>query len=193
MNFWYILIYLWWARELLRERNTNSRSETCTCTTTGIRWVRCDALSSIYLFVLQAVGRRDHRSCRYSSGSGTEPQCCAECTNEEDTFWSVQDVEPSDLPVKSWTCTVITLVFVDVLVRIRATNTEKKKKKKNHWSRLTTTLDPCDWMVMVCCCCGTFPLISCALTVTIPVWMQTVSFLSLMDLVFLFNIVNVES
>lgn len=47
------------------------------------------------LFSPQTLGWRDYWSCWYSSGSGTESQCGSERTNEEDAFWSVQDVKSS--------------------------------------------------------------------------------------------------
>lgn len=85
------------------------------------------------------MGWRDYWSCWYSSGIGTEPQCSTECTNEEDTFWSVQDVmliyssyRCRDLrpACQSGTCTVLKLVFVDFLVRCHHIKSNKHRKKK---------------------------------------------------------------
>lgn len=111
-------------------------------TTRSIRWVRCSVpfinMMHLHLSLLQTVGRRHYRSCWYSCSFGTEPQCGPECTNEEDAFWSVQDVmlhlactgvETSDLPVKNWRCSVLKLVFVDLLVRCHRILSNKHGRK----------------------------------------------------------------
>jgi len=46
---------------------------------------------------MQALGRRHYRPRRHSPGSGAEPQCGAERTNEEDSLRGVQDVKLVDL------------------------------------------------------------------------------------------------